>query len=97
MKTIKPLDRQSLVDIAIQTGGGMEAAIELAIKNDLPVSEELARDVVLETGTVVDKIVLSRYEARDVRPATEISPEDKELVPYGGINYMGVEIDFIVS
>lgn len=96
MKTIKPLDRQSLIDIAIQTGGGMEAAIELARKNDLPVSEELTRDVVL-TGTVVDKIVLSRYEARNVRPATEISPEDKELVPYGGINYMGIEIDFIVS
>lgn len=94
---VKPFDRQSLLDIAIQTSGSVEAAFELAAKNDIAISEELARDAELETVAVVDKIVLSRYEARNVRPATEISPEDMAAVPYGGIGFMGIEIDFIVS
>lgn len=94
---VKPLDRQSLLDIAIQTSGSVEAAFELAAKNDVAISEELARDAELETVAVVDKIVLSRYEARNIRPATEVSPEDMQRVPYGGIGFMGIEIDFIVS
>lgn len=94
---IKPLDRQSLIDVAIQTSGGMEAAFDLSVKNDIAVSEELARDAELETVAAVDKTVLSRYEARNIRPATEISPEDMEAAPYGGIGFMGIEIDFIVS
>lgn len=94
---VKPLDRQSLLDIAIQTSGSVEAAFELAAKNDIAISEELARDAELETVAVVDKIVLSRYEARNIRPATEVSPEDMQRVPYGGIGFMGIEIDFIVS
>ena len=51
----------------------------------------------LETSPVVDKLVLGRYEARGVRPATDISAEDLACVPYGGIGFMGIEIDFIVS
>lgn len=94
---VKPLDRQSLLDIAIQTSGSVEAAFELAAKNDIAISEELARDAELETVAVTDKIVLSRYEARNIRPATEVSPEDMQRVPYGGIGFMGIEIDFIVS
>lgn len=94
---VKPLDRQSLLDIAIQTSGSVEAAFELAAKNDIAISEELARDAELETVAVADKIVLSRYAARNLRPATELSPEDLEAVPYGGIGFMGIEIDFVVS
>ena len=94
MNKIKPLDRQSLIDVALQTSGSVEGALG---KNDIPVSGELAPDVELETAPVVDKLVLGRYEARGVRPATDISAEDLACVPYGGIGFMGIEIDFIVS
>ncbi len=94
---VKVLDRQSLIDIALQTSGGMEAALSLAIKHDIAISEPLAPDAELETVAVTDRLVLNRYEARRVRPATEISPADLEAVPYGGIGFMGIEIDFIVS
>lgn len=94
---IKPLDRQSVIDVAIQTSGGVEAAFALSAKNDISISEVIAPGAELETVEAADKMVLSRYEARKVQPATEISPEDMELVPYGGINFMGIEIDFIVS
>ena len=75
----------------------MEGALGMSLKNDIPVSGELAPDVELETAPVVDKLVLGRYEARGVRPATDISAEDLACVPYGGIGFMGIEIDFIVS
>lgn len=97
MGKVRPLDRQSLIDIAIQTSGGMDGALEMSIKNDIAISQELTADAELEMAGVVDKQVLGRYEARNIRPATEISPEDRELVPYGGIGFMGIEIDFIVS
>nr|DAE58720.1 MAG TPA: hypothetical protein [Caudoviricetes sp.]DAN83350.1 MAG TPA: hypothetical protein [Caudoviricetes sp.]DAV63076.1 MAG TPA: hypothetical protein [Caudoviricetes sp.] len=97
MNKIKPLDRQSLIDVALQTSGSVEGALGMSIKNDIPVSGELAPDVELETAPVVDKLVLGRYEARGVRPATDISAEDLACVPYGGIGFMGIEIDFIVS
>ncbi|MDR2894239.1 MAG: hypothetical protein LBU97_02115 [Alistipes sp.] len=94
---VKALDRQSLLDIALQTSGGMEAALALAIKHDIAISERLAPDAELETVGASDKLVLSRYEARSVRPATDLSPADLEAVPYGGIGFMGIEMDFIVS
>lgn len=94
---VKPLERQSVLDIAIQTSGGVEAAFALSVKNDIAISAEIARDAELETVVVVDKTVLSRYEARNIRLATELSPEDLEAVPYGGIGFMGIEIDFVVS
>lgn len=67
MNKIKPLDRQSLIDVALQTSGSVEGALGMSIKNDIPVSGELAPDVELETAPVVDKLVLGRYEARGVR------------------------------
>lgn len=94
---VTPLDRQSVIDVAIQTSGSVEAAFALSAKNDISISEAIAPGSELEMVAVVDKLVLSRYEARGVRPATEVSPRDLELVPYGGIGFMGVEIDFIVS
>lgn len=97
MVKIKPLDRQSLIDIALQTGGAVEAALGMAIKNDIPLTGELAPGVELETVPVVDKLIFERYRARGIRPATDISAEELARVPYGGIGFMGVEVDFIVN
>lgn len=95
MATIAPSDRQSLLDIAVQTSGGVEAAFDLAAANDVSVSEPLA-GAQLETAPVADKMVLERYTARQIRPATELSDEEIEAAPYGGIGFMGIEIDFMV-
>ena len=40
-------------------------------------------------------MVLERYTARQIRPATELSDEEEiEAAPFGGIGYMGIEVDF---
>lgn len=93
---IKVKDRQSLIDIAVQTSGNMESSLAIAIKNDIAISQEL-QDIELETAEVGNQLVLTRYRAENIRPATEISQKEAELVPFGGIGFMGIEIDFIIN
>ena len=97
MTRIKPSSRQSLLDIALQTSGGVEAAFDLAEANGISISEPLEAEAELETVAAADKNVLAKYEARGIRPATELSTEEVEAAPYGGIGYMGIEIDFVVK
>ncbi len=94
---VKPRSRQSLIDMALQTSGGTEAVLALAINHDIPVDAYLDPDMELETVDATNKLVLERYKAQGVCPATDPTQADIEALPYGGINYMGVEIDFIVS
>ena len=77
------------MDIAVQTSGGVEAAFDLA-------AEPLEAGAQLESAPVADKMVLERYTARQIRPATELSDEEIEAAPFGGIGYMGIEVDFMV-
>ncbi|MCD8177317.1 MAG: hypothetical protein LUE98_07795 [Tannerellaceae bacterium] len=87
--------RQSLLDIAVQEMGSLEEALSLSIENDLSVSEDLEEGRPIEyRGKHTITGVLS---AKGVRPATAVSEEDQALVPYGGIGYMSIEVDFIVS
>lgn len=96
MTTITPADRQSLLDIALQTSGSVEAAYDLAAANDVSVSEPLEPGMLLDTVAVADRKVFERYAARQIQPATELSSEEIAVAPYGGVGYMGIEIDFIV-
>lgn len=97
MGKIQPLDRQSLLDMAIQESGSIEAVMELSIRNDIAVSQELETMTELETAAIIDSKVVNRYQAQRIRPATEVTGEEMSAVPYGGIGFMGVEVDFIVS
>nr|DAT95359.1 MAG TPA: hypothetical protein [Caudoviricetes sp.] len=94
---VKAKYRQSLLDMAVQTAGSVEAAFRLSAANDIGITETLEDGQVIHTVPVENADTVRRYEALDIRPATEISPEDMELAPYGGIGFMGIEIDFIVS
>lgn len=90
--------RQSLPDIAIQACGTFEAAWELAERNGLALTDELM------PGTGLDHLpeqvavpqVVARLAARRIRPATAATKEDAATAPWGGIGFMGIEIDFTV-
>lgn len=90
-------DRQSVIDIAIQTSGDVSAAADVAIDNGISVTDDLALGDILTAVAVVDKNVVNRYAEKGIIPATAISEQDSDNAPYGGIGYMGVELDFIVS
>lgn len=91
-------DRQSLLDIAIQTSGSVEAVFVLAAKNNISVTETLSIGQELETVDVVSKMTLERMRVQGVSPATDIANDiDTPIQPYGGIGYMAIGIDFVVS
>ncbi len=92
-------NRQSLLDIAVQECGSVEAAYRLAERNGIAVTDDLVPGdtVVFAPEDIVDKRVLTGMKAYGVEPATAVSENDRALVPWGGIGLMGIEIDFIVS
>lgn len=87
--------RQTLLDIALQETGSAENALLIAIENNIPVtckfnSGDTLKISALEKGSDVLEI----YGEKKIIPATAPSIQQESL---GGIEYMGIEIDFIVS
>jgi len=87
--------RQSLPDITLQECGELQEALVLSKTNNLGLTEDLSTGDTLFYP--VKRDITSVLSAKKVYPATAISKEDEELVPYGGVNFMAVEMDFIVS
>lgn len=99
MRNITVHNGQSLVDIAVQECGAFEAVFSLAVRNDLSVTDSLSTGqlLVYEQEDIVKKQIVVTLAAGKVRPATEVTAEEMAAVPYGGIGFMGIEVDFIVS
>lgn len=94
MAKTKILSRQSLLDVAMQCLGSADAALTLAERNGLSVSDEVEAGTELDLPDVADREMATYYAVNGHIPATGIADES---VMRGGINYMGIEIDFIVS
>lgn len=72
MGTIIVKDRQTMLDVALQTSGSLEGLIALAIVNGRSVTAELADGEELQEAEVVDSNVVERYKVEGIFPATEI-------------------------
>lgn len=94
---VKAKDRQSLPDMALQTAGSMEAACRLAQANDVSITDPLQEGQVLTTTTVENADNVRRYAAQHIEPATAPDAEEMTSLVQEGIDFMGIEIDFIVS
>lgn len=94
---VKVKDRQSLLDIALQTAGSLDALFDLAVTNNVGITDAIPAGMPLETATVIIPEVVYRYRVEGVKPATALDAEDRSLLLREGINYMGIEIDFVVS
>jgi hypothetical protein len=92
-------NRQSLFDIAIIHHGAMEAIFSLADRNGLAITDDLSvgQSVEVNNAEVVRRQVVARLAAYGAVPATGITPDQADACPHGGLAYMGVECDFIVS
>ena len=78
---VKVKDRQSLLDMAVQTAGSMEAAFDLAAANGVSLTDTLADGQVLDTVAAENADTVRRYSVQGIQPATALSEE----------------IDFVVS
>lgn len=93
-------ERQTVLDMALQWGGSLETAMEISAANGVSITERLEDGQELTVEEPVangDGRTVRLQVAHGVEPATEASAEDMASCPYGGIGFMGIEIDFKVS
>ncbi len=89
MRTITTLDRQTLFDIALQAYGRAEAAYDIALANDLVLSDTPAPGTILMLPNVerTDKAVVDYYALNGITPATAASQEEVDNLNPEGIAY----------
>jgi len=89
------LKGQCLFDIAIQETGTVENTIEIAVGNNMSVTDMLVplANIDIPDSVDMESKVYKYYKALNLKPASDTSTVKK----LGGIGYMGIEIDFIVS
>ena len=94
MSGINVKRRQSLLDIAIQRAGSLENIFALASENALSITDDIEAGSLINLVELADNKVVTAYDINGFVPATGLTATDSA---FGGINYMGIEIDFIVS
>ncbi len=95
MATVTAMEGQSFLDLVVQTSGSIEAAFDFAQKNNISITDNPVVGKAYETVGVINKDVVNYYSNKGIMSATNASED--EVVLLGGIDYMGIEIDFIVS
>lgn len=93
---VKPY--QSLFDLAIQAQGTVNAAFEMAVLNNISVTDTLtAGDSISTSVETKDVEIATFYKNKELFPATALRAEDEFNSNPTGIDYMIIETDFIVE
>jgi len=94
---MKVLAGQSLFDAAIQHCGTAEAAFDLAFAKGISLTDELFVGEELPEIGIINRDNFDYYSRRNLKPATGLTDWQFSEVLGEGIDFMGIEIDFIVS
>lgn len=98
MKTVIVKSGQTLLDIALQEKGSIEAIEEIAALNGLSVTEELeAGKTLLVPVNTWNKLVENYCKDNDVSSATALTDDNLHDMWRGGIGFMVVEDDFEIA
>ena len=85
---------QWLGDIAVREAGSIEAAVEMAINNNVSITDKMTVGSLLLRPLPADRRVMNYYNINNIYPATSMDVNERS---FRGIGYMAVEITFIVS
>ena len=85
---------QWLGDIAVREAGSIEALVEMAIKNDISITDKMTVGSFWQKPSSANKRVMNYYNINNIYPATATEPDGKN---FGGIGYMAVDITFLIS
>lgn len=98
MKTVTVKSGQSLLDIALQEKGSLEAIEEIAALNGLSMTEELTAGMVLRMpASSWNKLFENYCKDNDISPATALTADNLEEMWMGGIGFMVVGVDFEIA
>lgn len=90
---------QNLLDIALQTTGDAETALDIALANGLCLSDDLTVGLpIYIAGTLaVNENVRNTYRTQTIYPATGITAANTADAPFEGIEFWAIEYDFIIN
>ena len=93
------MNGQNLLDIAIQATGDAAEALALAIANGICLTDDLnvGQEITVPADITGDANTKAFYRERNIHPATGVTTADETISPFEGIEYWGIEIDFVVS
>ena len=97
---VEVLHNQSLLDLALQHTGTIESIFELAMLNNLSITDDVVAGKVLTipTETFTNNDILTYYIAKKIKPATAFTQEDKIISErQEGISIWAINLDFVVS
>lgn len=84
---------QWLGDIVVREAGSIEAIVEMAVANNISITDQLPVGTELIKPSRIDLRVINYYKTNNIYPATLTTDVEKEI---GGIGAMTIGIDFIV-
>lgn len=86
--------RQSILDIAIQHLGDAQRAFDIALANGHGIADDIEPgDRLTLDEAQRNRRMVQYYTVNALMPATSLDVVTLE----GGINFMGIQIDFVVS
>jgi len=94
---VKVDNRQSIIDVTIQTAGDASAAFAFAMLNGLSITDDPVTDVELSETDAVNNEVVVFYTNNSIIPATGITTTAENALIEEGVEFWGIEYDFVVS
>ena len=91
IRTIKTLQKQSLLDIAVEHCGGVAAAVDIAALNNVSLTAMPPAHTVLVVPDIIAPLVVQHFKAKNWHPATGFA------APLTQIEVSTLSIDFAVS
>lgn len=90
---------QNLLDIALQSTGNADTALDIALANGLCLSDDLTvgQPIDIADTLAVNENVRNTYRTQTIYPATGITAANTADAPFEGIEFWAVEYDFIIN
>lgn len=90
---------QNLLDIALQTTGDAETALDIALSNGLCLSDDLTvgQRIDIDDTLVINENIRNTYRTQTIYPATGITTANTADAPFEGIEFWAIEYDFIIN
>lgn len=100
MNTAVITSDQSLLDVAIQHSGSFEAVFDIAMQNGISLTDDTTPGQTIQLADEPDNAdVTDYYAVNDLHPASAITQDQIfDILGQGeGIEFWGIEFDFVVS
>ncbi len=90
---------QNLLDIALQSTGNADTALDIALANGLCLSDDLTvgQPIDIADTLAVNENVRNTYRTQTIYPATGITTANTADAPFEGIEFWAIEYDFIIN